>query len=189
MAESVVVIPLDGWGHAVARLIAGARDDVVVARDASLAPAARLAVVVLAGPTADDARLDLEAHAVPHLAVERDEHSVWVGPTVLPGHAGCHRCSRARRRQHTDALLRGPDPVAADDPELWRHGARAALAVIRRVLAAPESEAGVTRRFVPGVPAPLAGRVVPVWGCPRCDPLTPLAAGWSVRTGGVTATA
>jgi len=167
VAEPVVVIPFDGWGREVTGLIA------------ARAPAVRFA----AGPAG------LEALGVPFLTVERDGHAVWVGPTVVPGHPGCHRCAQARRRQHAGSLPPVLAPVAAEDPEVTRLAARAVLAVLRRVLAAPEAEAGVTRRFVAGGTPPLAGRVVPVSGCARCHRLTPFVAGWSLRAGAVTTTA
>lgn len=205
MAEPVVVnapllvIAFDPWGRAVATMISGATDAAVAAFDgdagdvgselARRAPTARLAVLVLSGPAPNErtvarvafARAALEARGVPSMTVERDEHAVYAGPAVVAGQPGCHRCWQARRRQHAGSLPPALAPVVPDDPELCRLAARATLGVARRVIAAPEAEAGVVRRFVPGGRSPLAGRVVPVSGCPRCDPLTPSIAGWSLH--------
>jgi hypothetical protein len=140
------------------------------------------------------ARSALEARYVAHLTIERDAGAIWVGPTVMPLRPGCDRCWQARRRQHVDALSRGlapahPGTAAADHAtvvsefDLARLGAKAGLAVMRRVLGSPDTEAGVVRRFAPGGGSPSIGRVVAVSGCARCDRTLPLPAGWSLRRG------
>jgi hypothetical protein len=166
----------------------------------------RLGVLVMSGPRSQDqgtARTQergsaitaaLETNGVTSLTVERDGPSIWVGPTIVPGRPGCYRCWQARRRQHAEALSGGLAPLGPDGPD-WRRpagraadldavrlGARTAVAVMRRVLEAPDIEAGVVRRFAPdGVP-PLIGRVVAVSGCARCDHTGPRRAGWSLRS-------
>ena len=166
----------------------------------------RLGVLVTSGLRAHDRgaagvdergaaiRAALEATGAAYLIVERDGPWIWVGPTVVPGRPGCDRCWQARRRQHAEALAGGqaplgpdsPDsgcpPAGADDLDVVRLGARTAVAVTRRVLAAPDIEAGVVRRFAPDGALPLIGRVVAVSGCLRCDLAVPHPAGWSLRS-------
>jgi hypothetical protein len=136
----------------------------------------------------------LDANGVTYLTVERYGQSIWVGPTIVPGRTGCNRCWQARRRQHAEALSGGLAPLGPDSTDscaaaagaaeldMVRLGARAAVAVTRRVLKAPEMEAGVVRRFARGGAPPLIGRVVAVSGCARCDHTVPHRAGWSLRS-------
>jgi hypothetical protein len=197
----VVVLAVGEWGRKVAITLSAAERPPILAIDgAACRPAklfgdralgGRLAVVVAAAFGSGDAaandctdgaealRSELGALGVTHLTVARDERSIWVGPTVAPGRPGCDACWQARRRQHAEVL--GPSGMP-DDVDLVPHAARAALAVIRRVLTSPETEAGVVRRFLPGGGPPAIGRVIPVSGCMRCD----LSAGdrpeWSLRS-------
>ena len=169
-------------------------------------PPPRLGVLVTSGRRGHDRgtsrvgeqgtgiRAALEANGVTYLTVERDGPSIWVGPTIVPGRPGCNRCWQARRRQHAEALSGGLAPLGPDGPDscrtaagpadldLVRLGARTAVAVTRRVRAAPGIEAGVVRRFAPGGAPPLIGRVVAVSGCARCDHGGPHPAGWSLRS-------
>ncbi len=149
-------------------------------------------------------RAALEARSVTHLEVRNDGASVWVGPTVVPGRPGCAWCWQARCRQHAEALSGGPAPVAGDGRaarveaaagerlDSVSLAARAVRAVARRVLMAPEDEAGVVRRFGRDGGAPTIGRVIAVTGCARCDRRVPRPAGWSlhpvVTAGGPTTT-
>jgi len=123
-------------------------------------------------------RARFDARSLPHLAVERDAERLWVGPSVVPGLPGCHSCWEARRRQHGDWLAALRSPVAASPSP--RLAAAAALAVARRLFACPAAEAGVVRRLPLAEPTPSIGRVVPVRGCRRCDPLDRPVAGWSL---------
>jgi hypothetical protein len=164
-----------------------------------------LGVLIVSGLERDHAEADdvqarlvavrsaLEARHITHLTIERDASAIWVGPTVMPLRPGCDPCWQARRRQHVDALSRGVAPAhpdtAADHAtvvsefDLARLGAKAGLAVMRRVLGSPDTEAGVVRRFAPGGGSPSIGRVIAVSGCARCDRTLPLPAGWSLRCG------
>jgi bacteriocin biosynthesis cyclodehydratase domain-containing protein len=138
-------------------------------------------------------RAAFEDEYVTYLTVERDRPSVWVGPTVVPFRPGCHGCWLARRRQHAETLSGGqvgiltdasgaPDPAPAPlDIDSVRLAVKTALAVTRRVLASPDAEAGVVRRFSPGGATQSIGRVVPVAGCARCDRSLPAPAGWSLH--------
>lgn len=206
MAEPAVVNPpvavlaFGEWGRNVAiTLSASERPPILAIDGAACRPAKlfgdhalgrRLAVVVAAGfgsgqgagpdetDGAEALRSELEDRGVTHLTVTRDEGSIWVGPTVAPDRPGCDTCWQARRRQHAEALGLGGAP---DDVDLVAHAARAALAVIRRVLASPETEAGVVRRFLPGGGPPAIGRVIPVPGCVRCDAPVGDRPEWSLR--------
>jgi hypothetical protein len=195
----VVVLAFGPWGHNVAVTLSACERPPVLAIDgAACRPdmlfgdrgsRRRLAVVVAAGPGSDDdsgpddgvdaLRSELDARGVTHLTVARDARSVWVGPTVAPSRPGCDTCWQARRRQHADALTLDSVP---GDVDLVAHAARAALAVLRRVLASPETEAGVVRRFLPGGGPPAIGRVVPVPGCARCDASVGYRPEWSLRS-------
>ncbi len=197
MAESVVVtapvlvVAVDAWSQRVAARIAhGSAGLVEVVHDVDGAPAAHLALLV-----AGDMRPTRQTDAAIHLPIGRDAQAIWVGPAVVPDQGGCVWCWQARRRQHaeTSFLTGGPAPAAGNGREARVESpagdaldsvslaARAARAVTRRVLAAPEAEAGVVRRFdLDGGPASIA-QVIPVTGCDRCDPPTPRPAGWSLR--------
>ncbi len=193
MAESavvtarVLVVALDAWSQRVAARIADGTPDLVeIVHDVAGAPAAHLALLV-----AGDPRAVPQTEAVIHLPVTRDARAIWVGPAVVPDQGGCAWCWQARRRQHAETLaLAGPpthgrearvESPAGDALDSVSLAARAARAVTRRVLAVPEAEAGVVRRFdLGGGPATVA-RVIPVSGCDRCDPPTPRPAGWSLR--------
>jgi hypothetical protein len=197
----VVVLAFGEWGQNVAMTLSAAvRPPILAVDGATCRPAALfadrgfghgLAVVVAGGPGSDDSsasdpgdradalRSELGARGVTHLTVERDERSVWVGPTVVPLWPGCDSCWRARRRQHAEVLTHSP---VAGDVDLVLHAARAALAVMRRALTSSETEAGVVRRFLPGGGPPAIGRVVPVRGCVRCDSSTGCGPEWSLRS-------
>jgi hypothetical protein len=201
MSAPVIVLAFGEWGRNVAITLSAAERPPIVAMDGAACRPAKLfgerafgrqlAVVVAAGfgngegadpdraGGADALRSELEARRVTHLTVARDERSIWVGPTVAPARPGCDACWQARRRQHAEALTLSPAP---GDVDLVAPAARAALAVIRRVLASPETEAGVVRRFVPGGGSPAIGRVIPVAGCARCDPSAGDHPGWSLRS-------
>ena len=120
VTDPLLVLGFDPWGAQVTAMIARATAarDLAVANDGALdtypltddafaddVPARQLAVLAMSWFGPDDAqqarvaavRFTLEARGVIHLTVERDGPSVWVGPTVAPGHRGCDRCWRARR--------------------------------------------------------------------------------------------
>jgi hypothetical protein len=206
MAEPAVVNPpvvalaFGEWGRRVAIILSAAERPPILAIDGAACRPAKLfgdrtcgrplAVVVAAGFRSGDGdgpepagaaealRSELDVRGVTHLTVARDEHSIWVGPTVAPSRPGCDTCWQARRRQHAEVLALSRAP---DDVDLVPHAARAALAVIRRVLASPETEAGVVRRFLPGGGPPAIGRVVPVAGCVRCAVSAGDRPEWSLR--------
>jgi hypothetical protein len=158
VAESAHVIALDPWAERVAARIAGARPNGLCVVMAADAPGALERLCAACAP--------IEARAIRYLTVLQARDGLWIGPVVVPEAPGCVSCWRARRRQH-DCL----QPLAEGCARLAdeRIVARAVLAVCRRVLAAPASEAGVVRRFRAGHRAPDIGRVVPVTGCERCD--------------------
>jgi hypothetical protein len=185
--SSALVLAFGEWGRNVATTLSAAERPRIPVIDAGRRPAkrwrrraiaSRLVVVVAAGAGCDDGsgsdpgdgadalRSGLNALGVTHLTIERDKCSVWVGPTVVPVRPGCDTCWQARRRQHAQALTHAPE---AGDMDLVALAARAAHAVMRRVLTSPETEAGVVRRFLPDGGPPAIGRVVPVAGCMRCD--------------------
>jgi hypothetical protein len=200
VSPPVVVLAFGGWGRSVAVRLSAVERPPIVAIDGAACRPARLfgdrafgrplAVVVAAGlgsgddcsDAADGAealRAQLSARGVTHLTVARDQRSIWVGPTVVPSRPGCDTCWQARRRQHVEVLKLDRVP---DDVDLVAHAARATLAVIRRVLASPETEVGVVRRFLPGGGPPAIGRVVPVRGCVRCDASAGDRPEWSLRS-------
>ena len=192
VSEPVLLVAYDEWAGAVARMIAralgerarvllngGAREPAAVAEAADRA---RLAVLVTAGADAHAARLAavrdaLEERFVTHLTVRGEGTSVCVGPAVTRTAPGCHRCWEARRRQHGEVAA----PSGADGDGA-RLGARAALAVIRRVTSAPGEESAVVRLFTGDGASPQIGRVIAVSGCARCDRPHPRPAGWSLRS-------
>jgi bacteriocin biosynthesis cyclodehydratase domain-containing protein len=204
----VVVLAFGEWGRRVAAKLSAVERPPILALDGAACRPEVLfserayapSLAVLVDPDADASapfgpealRSDLQDRGVTHLTVARDDDWVWVGPTVVPLHPGCDACWRARRRQHADALTHVPVaraapvpggagprvPVTVADPDL---AARAALAVLRRTLADPDTEAGVVRRFEPSDGPPAMGRVVPVPRCPRCDASSAPRAEWSLR--------
>jgi hypothetical protein len=191
---ALLVVAFDPWARSVARMVLQAARGAAVELDGERdsldrllaeASAPSLALLIAsAQPPLGDVRSALEHRRVPHLTVEPDERAVWVGPAVVTGRSGCDRCWQARRRQHAEALsasfvhdtasaVRRADQIVL--------GAKAGLAVARRVLHSPGDEAGVVRRFKADGVAPTAGRVRAVSGCPRCDRLAPRTAGWSLH--------
>lgn len=134
-----------------------------------------------------------EEAGVAHLAVECGQRLVWVGPSVIPGQPGCHACWQARRRQHAGAHAAQlaitvddesgqPGPARQPGEPSLRLAARAAMAVTRRALRTPQSEAGVVRYFRLDDTDPAGGRVIAVSGCPRCDPVVERSPGWSLSS-------
>lgn len=200
MAEPAVVKPVllvvafEAWARSMAAIMLHAARDAAVELDGEygqldhlLARSTAPAVAVLLGsaePSIGDMPRALEDRRVAYLPVEADEGAVWVGPAVVPGRRGCEWCWRARRRQHAEALrnMFGHDAAKAilgrDDQII--PGARASLAVARRVLRSPDDEAGVVRRFNADGSAPTVHRVTPVSGCERCDRVASRPPGWSL---------
>jgi len=187
----VLVVPLDPWGERVAASVAARVGHPLVPQ---------LHVLAATETGDDDARTRLERDGarlmelgITFLTVVRASDGLWIGPAVVPSAPGCTHCWQARRRQHAE-LLSTADRAerAAGWPWCSLAGAdvtlaaRAVLDVARRLVRAPDSEAGVVRRFRdPAPPTPSAeapgetGRVIPVAGCARCDPRLPRSVGWS----------
>jgi hypothetical protein len=209
---AAVVVTFDSWANGVATLIAGVAGSSIATLDGHGNNGAhghpfnglpRLAVLVTSrcetdGASADEvtariaaSRSRFDASGITHFTVERDGRSIWIGPTVVAHRSACHSCWEARRRQHADALARGDAvtppadqarPAMANDSALVSFGAKATLAVVRRVLASPGPEAGIVRRFRPGGGPPDIGRVVKVSGCSRCESPPAFPSGWSLRS-------
>jgi len=191
---ALLVVAFDPWARSVARMVLqaarggaveldGERDSLDRLLAEATAPSLAL-LIASAQPPLGDVRSALEHRRVPHLTVEPDGCAVWVGPAVVPERSGCDRCWQARRRQHAEALSVAFRHDTAE-AERWTDqivlGAKAGLAVARRVLRSPADEAGVVRRFTPDGAAPTAGRVRAVSGCLRCDRLAPRSVRWSLH--------
>jgi hypothetical protein len=192
---ALLVVAFDPWARSVARIMVQAAVGAAAQLDGEREALDRLLVggastpslAVLIGSAQTrlgDLRHDLEDRRVAHLTLERDEGAVWVGPAVIPDGRGCDWCWQARRRQHAEVLSAtfghdAGDAVCGADQMVL--GAKATLAVARRVLRSPGVEAGVVRRFAVDRAAPTARRVSAVSGCGRCHQVAPRPAGWSLR--------
>jgi bacteriocin biosynthesis cyclodehydratase domain-containing protein len=108
------------------------------------------------------------------LPVVLEHPHIRVGPLIVPGASGCHRCYQARRVQHDEhpELTQAIDAAYARDQELGPagylpHHVRLAAAIARRHAAGTGQSGRVTVVNI------LTGRfsthsLVPCHNCPRC---------------------
>jgi hypothetical protein len=186
----VLVVGLDPWGERVAASVAARVGHPIV-------PQLHVLAATEAGDDLTRTRLERDGarlmdRGITFLTVVRATDGLWIGPAVVPSAPGCTHCWQARRRQHAE-LLRAADRAQRAGGWPWCSlagadvtlAARAILAVGRRLVRAPDREAGVVRRFRDPGPAKApveTGRVIPVAGCARCDPRLPRSVAWSAMT-------
>ncbi|VEG73871.1 TOMM precursor leader peptide-binding protein [Actinomyces slackii] len=99
-------LPQGGFGHAVARRLAGPHDPVLPVDDGLASAAVPFAerLVMICDPEQSELRQALDAlsfaRRLPSVGLELDPTELRCGPLVVPGASACHTCLTRRRRQH-----------------------------------------------------------------------------------------